>query len=226
MDLAKINEIERIIGYVFNDKSLIVSALTHSSFTNEHKNCENYEKLEFLGDSILNFIIAEELFYAAVKDEGEMTARRARLVSRKPLDDAVGKMGLYKYVRFGKGAEMNEFVSEKKRSDIFESVLAAIYLDSKGLTEPKKFIKEHLSGDLTNIMIDYKSRLQEYAQSQKLALEYPRANQSGEANHPYFKAQVILGGRYIGEGEGYSIKEAQQNAAKEVFSMIENKKNR
>lgn len=221
MDLTKIKEVENIIGYVFNDKSLLVSALTHSSFTNEHKNCENYEKLEFLGDSILNFIIAEELFYATVKDEGEMTATRARMVSRKPLDDAVGKMNLYRYVRFGKGAEANEFVSEKKRSDIFESVLAAIYIDSKDMVEPKKFIKEHLCVDLTHITVDYKSRLQEYAQSKKLTLEYPKAVQSGVANHPYFKAQVILDGRYIGEGEGYSIKEAQQNAAKEVFSQLE-----
>ena len=137
---GQIDKIENIIGYKFRNKTLLVNAFTHVSYINEHKNCESYEKLEFLGDSILNFIVADKLYHAQLRDEGEMTMLRARMVSRSPLAEAVKRMDLCPFVRLGKGAEKCDTMPVKIQSDIFESVLAAIYLDSGSMTEAKTFV--------------------------------------------------------------------------------------
>ncbi len=156
---GQIDKIENIIGYKFRNKTLLVNAFTHVSYINEHKNCESYEKLEFLGDSILNFIVADKLYHAQLRDEGEMTMLRARMVSRSPLAEAVKRMDLCPFVRLGKGAEKCDTMPVKIQSDIFESVLAAIYLDSGSMAEAKTFVDKHLSLSFA-AAIDYRSRLQ------------------------------------------------------------------
>jgi len=221
MDARVISEVEEKIGYVFKDKGLLVTAMTHASYVNEHKDCESYEKMEFFGDSILNFIVAEGLFTTAIKDEGEMTVKRARIVSKKPLYDAVCEMDIFKYVRFGKGATRSETFSEKAKSDIFESILAAIYIDSnKDLAIARKFVHGHLKTAITYAITDFKSKLQVYAQARQIPLVYLKAEQGGEKHHPSFTAEVVLGGEYHGVGTGYSIKEAQQNAARQVLHEL------
>ena len=162
-----VKKVEQIIDYHFRDENLLITALTHSSFVNEHDNCCSYEKLEFLGDSVLNFIIAEKL-YKKAESEGEMTQKRAVMVSREPLCRSVNEMGLYEFVRFGNGTDKDEGLSVKTQSDIFESVLAAIYLDSGSIEKATAFVDKHLSVLPDAQSIDYKSRLQEYAQANKL----------------------------------------------------------
>ncbi len=214
-----VKKVEEIIGYHFHDKKLLITALTHSSFVNEHDNCYSYEKLEFLGDSVLNFIIAEKL-YRKAENEGEMTLQRARMVSRTPLCASVKKMGLYDFVRFGNGTDKDEDLSVKTQSDIFESVLAAIYLDSGSLAQAKTFVEKHLTVLPDAQSTDYKSRLQEYAQAHKLSLVYPEPLRKGELNRPYFEAEAILGDKYFGKGIGRSKKDAQQIAAKQIYDIL------
>lgn len=134
---------EALIGYVFTDKSLLECALTHSSYVNECGGQSN-ERLEYLGDSILNFIVAEMLFNATPDDEGVLTELRKELVSKSPLAAAVREMGLIKYYRMGKGAK-SEFnkAKDKPVSNIFEAVLGAVYLDG-GMDEAKSFVKRNL----------------------------------------------------------------------------------
>lgn len=218
-----VKKVEKIIDYHFRDENLLITALTHSSFVNEHDNCCSYEKLEFLGDSVLNFIIAEKL-YKKAESEGEMTQKRAVMVSREPLCRSVNEMGLYEFVRFGNGTDKDEGLSVKTQSDIFESVLAAIYLDSGSIEKATAFVNKHLSVLPDAQSIDYKSRLQEYAQANKMPLVYSEPVRKGELNRPYFEAEVILDNRYKGKGTGRSKKEAQQFAAKQIYLEVNKSK--
>ena len=168
---------------------------------------------------MLNFIIAEKL-YRKAENEGEMTLQRARMVSRTPLCASVKKMGLYDFVRFGNGTDKDEGLSVKTQSDIFESVLAAIYLDSGSLAQAVTFVEKHLTVLLDAQSTDYKSRLQEYAQAHKLSLVYPEPLRKGELNRPYFEAEAVLGDKYFGKGIGRSKKEAQQIAAKQIYDIL------
>lgn len=220
MNEKQIEQVENIIGYTFADKRLLVTALTHASYVNEHKGSESYEKLEFLGDSILNFIIAEQLYTASAKSEGEMTVLRSRMVSRLPLREAVNRMGLYDYVLLGKGTEHTEVLSAKTKSDVFESILAAIYIDSGDISTARRFIVQHLNSLSVLAAVDYKSRLQEYAQAKKISLVYPEPEQKGDPSHPYFEASAVLDGHIKGFGKGSSKKEAQQSAAKEIYVKL------
>ena len=140
---SELSEVEKIIGYVFKNRSLLNQALTNESYVNEHGGTGN-ERLEFLGDGLLNFIVAEMLFNATPDDEGVLTELRKELVSKSPLAAAVREMGLIKYYRMGKGAK-SEFnkAKDKPVSNIFEAVLGAVYLDG-GMDEAKSFVKRNL----------------------------------------------------------------------------------
>ena len=119
--MNRIAEIENIIGYTFRDKDLLETAFTHSSFSNE-KHVENNEKLEFLGDSVLNFVIAELLYLTSLEDEGAMTVSRASIVSREPLAAEIEKLGLLKYLRVGIGVLRTRNWSTKFKSNLFEAI--------------------------------------------------------------------------------------------------------
>ncbi len=134
---------EKAIGYTFADKSLLVCALTHKSYVNENGGISN-GRLEYLGDSVLNLIVAEYLYSVCPDDEGTLTEVRKTLVSRTPLCHAVRDMGLLDFYRMGKGAKVQlSGFGEKPVSDICESVLGAIYLDG-GLDSARSFVKIHL----------------------------------------------------------------------------------
>lgn len=219
MNDEDLKKAEQIIGYTFRDKELLVTALTHKSYVNEHDNCTSYEKLEFLGDSVLNFVIAEKL-YRQSENEGEMTQKRAVMVSRAPLCRSVTEMGLYNFVRFGNGTDKDEGLSVKTKSDIFESVLAAVYLDSGSIKQAAQFVENHLTLLPEALSTDYKSRLQEYAQANKISLVYPEPRRRGELNRPFFEAEAILDRKIKGFGVGRSKKEAQQAAAKQIYLSV------
>lgn len=210
-------ELQQTMGYVFRDLGLLRTALTHSSFANENK-CESNERMEFLGDSILNFLVAEKLFESRL-DAGEMTVARAAAVSRNPLAKAVEKLGALDYLRLGVGAEKEKHVSVKFKSDIFECLIGAIYLDSRSLDECRKFIFAFLSLDGKS-NDDYKSRLQEYVQDKQLGTVKYCTRSVGEGKTPWFKSKVSIDGKTIGSGYGCRKKEAEKDAAQEAYNFL------
>ena len=139
--------VENIIGYTFADKALLQCALTHESYVNE-RGGESNERLEFLGDSVLNFIVTEDLYALCDQSEGILTDIRQRIVSKEPLAEAVRAMGLLAFYRLGKGAKLdkNNF-KDKPISDLFEAVLGAVYIDG-GIENARRFVHMHLHVDL------------------------------------------------------------------------------
>lgn len=198
---------EARIGYVFNDKNLLETALTHSSFVNEHGGQSN-ERLEFLGDSLVNFLAAEAL-YAFGGDEGAMTERRKKLVSRTPLARAVLRMGLDTLLQTGRGESA---LSEKTVSNIFEAVAAAVYLDG-GLEACRTFVRQHLEETDT---VDYKSALQERVQKKFGNGQIAYKN----TKEPPFVSTVLVKGMPAGVGTGRKLSEAEQAAAQDALNKL------
>lgn len=208
-----VNEAEQAIGYVFKDARLLTTAFTHSSFANE-QGVESNEKLEFLGDAVLDFVVAEQLYYGG-GDEGDMTVRRAELVSKKPLAEAVERLGLMQFLRLGNGAAAEE-ASEKLKSNLFETVTAAVYLDG-GLEAAKKFILNHLT--MSDAVADHKTALQELLQAGAAKLSYRDRQESKFP--PLFISHVLLDGRDLGCGKGRTKKEAEQQAAAAALKKLQ-----
>lgn len=212
-----LNVLQQKIGYQFKDQSLLKTALTHSSYAHEH-NCASNERLEFLGDSILNFLVSERL-YGEGKSEGDMTRLRARIVSRGPLAVAVEKLGAMNELLLGAGAEKEEKVSVKFVSNIFEAITGAIYIDSGSLKACSDFIFSHLDTDSEGFK-DYKSELQELVQAEKMGkIEY-KVIAREDRTTPQFFAEVFIGVDKVGEGYGGKKKDAEKGAAKAALIFL------
>ncbi len=209
-------------GYTFKNEELLKTALSHSSYANEHKR-ESNERLEFLGDSVLSIIVSEYLFSRFPEvDEGELTKMRASLVCEKSLAGFAEKIGLPDMLLLGKG-EMAMGGNKRPSivSDAFEAVLAAIYLDG-GMAAAKKFVlrfmpKHHIGGSFK----DYKTALQEVIQKNpEEQLSYQLINESGPEHDKQFTVEVHLNSNVIGTGVGHSKKNAEQMAAKEALLLM------
>ena len=223
MEEKDIKKIEKIVGYTFKDKSLLERALTHGSAS---KNAlENYQSLEFLGDSILDFIAAKRLMEINPNaHEGALTRIRASIVSKEPLAEEVKKLGLEKYLIVGKGENLAYISSQEKiMSDLFESMIAAIYLDSKSIDVAEKFILSKLA-DLFNGKHfgeeDYKSKLNEFASRNDVSVAYEEIERTGPAHNPNFVVEVKINTFTAGVGKGKTKREAEQNAAKVALDGI------
>ncbi len=203
------------IGYSFKNEALLITALTHSSYAYENSGCEDNEKLEFLGDAVLNFLIAKQLFENG-SSEGEMTKKRAKIVSRVPLKEAVLNLGLLSIARFGKGTDESS-LSDKSISDIFEAILAAIYIDSGSMECAEKFMLDNLK-DIKG-EFDYKTDLQELVQANHQKVRYETEN-IGDIHQPFFYSHVYINDEMCGEGKGKSKKEAEKAAAKTAFNKL------
>lgn len=216
---AEISEIEKKIGYVFHDKNLLVTAFTHSSYCNEHVGCTSYERLEFLGDSILGFLMADKLYFGTEETEGMMTVLRAGSVSKEPLAKIIDKMGVIRFLRHGNGVEKNFKSSVKTRSDLFESIIAAMYVDGgRSLDAPAKFVK---SLDITKSN-DYKSILQEYVQKRYKGV-IPKYETSDEADeNGYFISCAVVNDVRYDLGRGKNKKTAEQKAAELAYEKLIN----
>ena len=225
--MKSVQELEKEIGYTYKNKALIVSALTHSSCAKEHaKGEKDYERLEFLGDSVLSLVVAEYLFLLnRHKAEGEMTKLRAALVCEKSLFKFAQKINLGKYILLGKGEEHN---GGRERpsilSDVFEAVIASLYLDS-GYEKAKefilRFIPEHLDIQRITVSSDYKTSLQEIIQKNKEEkLDYVLVSEKGPDHDKEFFVEVHLNSNVIGKGIGKSKKQAEQLAAKEALELM------
>ena len=224
------SELERKLGYTFRDPALLDLALTHSSWSNEqglgHKGCN--ERLEFLGDSILGFVVAEALYETyGDKPEGEMTRLRAELVCESSLVESAEPLGLGEQLRLSKGEAMGGGHQRPSMiADAFEAVLAAIYLDG-GEEAARAFLGRTILPKIKKAVAakhDYKTLLQEAVQRLGLsAPTYRMAGESGPDHRKVFTAQVIYGGEMAGEVSGFSKKEAEQAAAQAAYERFQGK---
>ena len=222
-------KLEETIGYRFRDPKLLETALTHSSFANERHDSgeESYERLEFLGDSILGHITADYLYHHEPPiPEGRMTRLRAELVCEQSLHRIAQRLELGKYMRLGKGEERTHGRERPSiLADMVESILAAMYLDSGSLEEPRRFVMNELllQADLgeQHRSEDYKTALQELIQRKPNQLiSYEMLGQSGPDHDKTFVFRVSVNGVPVGEGSGRSKKEAEQMAAREALESM------
>ena len=221
-----IHECEEKLGYSFSDKALLRTCFTHNSYANEH-GVESNEKLEFLGDSVLSFTVAEHLYKTCSGDEGDLTKLRAGLVSTLPLSRAACDCGLDKFMLLGEGEKKNG-VRDTMCENLFEAIVGGIYLDG-GVEKAKKFIYDKLinasaGGTLgkSPLNIDYKSRLQEMVQAgrKKGRIEYVVLGKNGPDHAPTFTCGVNIDGALIASGDGSSKKNAEQKAAEKAINKL------
>lgn len=216
--------LERVLGHTFQDKALLETALTHTSFANEARHgTKHNERLEFLGDSVLSIVVAEYLFTHSSLPEGDLTRMRASLVCEAALFTFAQKIGLGRWLRQGHGEEMGGGRTRPSVvSDAFEAVIAALYLDG-GIDAARAFILPFVTSALTKQSAeeDYKTKLQEVVQQNPSErLRYVVASQTGPDHDKHFVVEVHLNSNCIGSGEGHSKKQAEQAAAKEALALM------
>lgn len=205
--------VELILKYSFRNKELLKRALTHPSYFSERN--LNYQKLEYLGDSILDFVVAEYLYREySDKNEGELTRMRAAVVSKTALSKIVIELGLDRYVYVSQQGAM----SAKMRSDVYEAIVAAIYLDG-GLDAVKSFISDTVIPKISEQVEDYKSKLLEYGAKNNININF-EITSDGPSHKKHFYAKVFIDGKECGAGEGYSITEAHQKASKKAYFSL------
>lgn len=217
--MNNINELEKTIGYYFNDIQLLKRALTHSSYANEMKinKLGDYERLEFLGDAVLELVSSDYLFRKYEnKEEGTLTKKRASMVCESSLAMCAKDFGLEHFILLGKGEDASGGrYKDSIVSDVCEALIGAIYLDS-GFEQAKKFIDTFVLGDLEGkaLFSDSKSSLQEYVQGTlKQKLEYVLLSEEGPEHDKMFEVSVTLDGEQLASGKGHTKKSAEQNAA-------------
>lgn len=214
-------QLENRIGYRFRNRTLLQTALTHSSYVNEHprERAACYERLEFLGDSVLGMAAAELLYrWQPELPEGKMTRIRSELVCEESLHRVATELGIGSYMRLGKGEELS---SGRERpsilADMVESIIAAIYLDG-GMEPASAFIHSRVlnrAGDVIGSRsLDHKTELQELVQQEAgSSIRYEMTGESGPDHNKRFTCAVYINGSLSGEGEGRTKKEAEQAAA-------------
>lgn len=201
------------------DQKLLNTALTHSSYSNEHGG-ENYERLEFLGDAVLQLITSEYFYKKYNVQEGELSKIRASFVCEEALAQYAKDVGIDKYIKVGNGQIKN--INDTIIADTFESVLGVVFLD-QGFDVAKRYALEVLSPYVLEHHVflgDYKSRLQEMVQTDKKSLVYRLVSEAGPSHDKTFVFEVVIDGIVYGKGKGKSKKEAEQNAAHSALKKV------
>ncbi|MDD2628080.1 MAG: ribonuclease III [Clostridia bacterium] len=226
-----INEIEKIIKYSFKNKKLLETAITHKSYANDKKDLsvDRYnERLEFLGDAILEHIISIKLYLMLPEEkEGELTQKRARIVREPSLSEVITENGLSPFLRLGRCNKKNgEIIKKAQLADMFEAILGAVYLDG-GYEEAERIclllMAKKIEDEINNIVenTDYKTRLQEEVQKEKdRKISYVVIKEEGPAHDKNFFVIVSINEKKVGEGNGKTKKEAEQKAAKEALESL------
>jgi len=220
--LKNLDKLEKNLGIHFKNKNLLKQAFTHRSYLNEYPDCglDHNERLEFLGDAVLELIITKHLFKKYPNPEGELTTWRAALVNSKMLSEVAQKLGFNNYLMLSKGESKDtgrarQFIL----ANTFEAVVGATYLD-QGFEKAEGFVRKNLIKELTTILekklyIDPKSRFQEKAQERiGVTPVYEVLGESGPDHNKHFIVGVFLGEQLIAKGEGPSKQVAQEQAAK------------
>lgn len=213
------------IGYTFEDKTLLSAALTHSSYANENRGSrrDSYERLEFLGDSILGFLVAEHLYLTRETAEGELTRTRAQYVCEPHLAHVAGSIDLGSHLLLGKGEEAAGGRTRPSiLADCVESLIAALYLEG-GMEAARAFVRRFvLAGPPRGQAAeDYKTILQELVQRDGTSeLNYRLVSESGPDHRKEFSVEALINGKLAGSGSGRSKKEAEQMAAKDALQAM------
>jgi len=228
MNEEKLINLEAKIQYVFNNRSLLKMALTHKSYAYEKQNpsINSYnERIEFLGDAILEHIISDLLFLQIPEiSEGDMTKKRAAIVCESSLSSAFKRIKGHEYIYLGK-CEKSSNGKEKDAilADAFEALLGAIYLDA-GFDVAKEICLNLLDKEIDtvlsgkNVNIDYKTELQEILQKDgNVKIEYVLLKEEGPEHEKVFTVELLFNDKKLGEGLGKSKKQAEQNAAKDAI---------
>ena len=217
------HQLETIIGYKFKNPELLEIALTHTSYANESRTpVKHNERLEFLGDSVLQIVSADYLFHAyADRPEGDLTRIRASLVSESALFQFAQEIDLGSYLRLGRGEELGGGRCRPSVvSDAFEATIAALFLDG-GIEAARNFILPFITEGKT-AEDDHKTALQEVVQKHPDdRLTYTVTGESGPAHDKRFQVTVALNGKALAVGEGRSKKAAEQQAAKAALTKLE-----
>ena len=211
----------------YKNKALIEQALIHSSYVNEHKSLDHdNERLEFMGDAVLQLWSTEKLFLLEPElSEGQMTTLRAQLVCEEALAEYNRQLQLGQYLKLGVGEEKT---GGRQRdsilADMFEALLGAIYLD-QGMSAVNIILEQVLTPAISRPksekVIDYKTKLQEYIQADsRKTVHYETISVSGPSNHPEFEVVVMLDDINLGRGKGFSKKRAEQMAARDAFEKM------
>lgn len=225
--MKNLDKLEKILSVKFKDKNLITQALVHRSYLNEHPEfkLDQNERLEFLGDAVLELVVTEYLYANYRNPEGELTNWRASLVNSNSLSDTAKELGIEEYLFLSKG-EMKDSNPKGRQyilANALEAIIGAIYLDS-GMIKAKKFINKNIISKLEDIIskklyIDPKSRFQEIAQ-EKLGVTptYRVLNSSGPDHEKTFVIGAFINEELVAKGKGLSKQEAQTDAAKAAIS--------
>ena len=207
------------LGIETKNEDLYIEAFTHTSYANE-KNVNSYERLEYLGDAVLELIMSEYLYKKTNYEEGTMTKLRSSYVCEDALYEYSLKLGLNDYLRLGHGEKEHGGKYRKAIvADIFEAFIGAMYLD-KGLEFTSNYLNDNIIKYINNnyeFFHDYKTKLQELVQTDKKSLEYIIVREEGPAHDRTFEVEVRIDGILYGTGVGNSKKKAEQEAAKEAL---------
>lgn len=219
MAYEELHELEKKIGYKFNKMEYLINAMTHSSYANEHRidKLYNNERLEFLGDAVLEIVTSEYLFHAYPKHhEGDLTKMRASIVCEQTLALAAGDIPLGKFLLLGKGEDKTGGRNRASVvSDAMEALIGAIFLDG-GLEPAKSFIMKFILKDIKDKQLFYDSKtiLQEVVQSDyEGELSYAVVGEEGPDHDKTFIVEARVGDTTIGRGTGRTKKAAEQEAA-------------
>ena len=223
---SELEKLAKNIGITINNYELYIQALTHASFANGKKelHIRDYQRLEFLGDSILGFLVAEYLYVNEHVEEGDMTKIRAEYVCESANASYTEELGLDKIILVGHSIESHDGISQAIKGDVFESFLGAMYLDHD-LDYVRSFLANFLFPKLVkkddDFLVDYKSKLQEYFQAEtRITVNYVLVSSSGPAHKREFVSSVYHEGLLLGTGKGKSKKISEQLAAKDALEKM------
>ncbi|MCD6417403.1 ribonuclease III [bacterium] len=223
MSFRRMNEIEKILGYKFKNLSLLERALTHSSVAENH--LQSYQRLEFLGDALLDFIVGEWLFLTRTEaTEGELTELRRILVNTEALAKIMKMFSAEKYIKTETSSN-SDGVNDSILCDVYESLLAAIYIDG-GMKPAKNFVMNTLIANAELLLsspsfVNYKGELLELTQKYGHQPRYEVLETKGPQHKIVFKVGVYVDKRLLGVGIGHTKKEAEQNASKRALEFLE-----
>ena len=228
MNNFNLSNVEKNLKINFNNKRIIQTAFTHSSYAKQFKESQYNERLEFLGDSVLQLTITEYLFSNYKnKLEGELTRLRSLIVCENSIYNVARKLGISDFIMMSKGEELTGGRDRISiQADAVEAIIAAIYID-KGLEVAKEFILTNFNDIIkkaidNKIILDFKTKLQEYLQKDgDIDINYELYKHEGPPHRRKFFVNLYVEGKLLGTGEGYSKKEAEQNAAKEALVKLE-----
>lgn len=217
MEKYQINKIEEIIGHKFSNELILERAFTHASYANQH-GLRSYDRLEFFGDSILGFIITEAICkHYLNKDQGQLTVMKKNLVSTRPLSKFIRESGLDKYIIVARATPITDKICE----DIFEAIVAAIYLDTNSIEAAKSFVFKYFDESLFKTTetqnFDYKSKaLEKYGIAR---LSFKTLSKHGEDHNPVFTIAAYLDGKEVARAKSSKKLNAEQTCSKKILNL-------